>query len=197
MCSHDIINRWVYPLVPDMGICCLQQNYMFLRNNVYRNRTVELASNAKLRENVVIHEGCRVGKSTEISNSVIGRNCVIGENCTLKNAFVFDGVKIGDKCSLKNCVIGKMSNVVSGTALHDGTIVGDNCKLPHLKTLDKAFVVAQHQNDEYDEGMSSTENNSISIRRPDSLNFALFSVSRQLLTRKSASMHILCKLMTV
>lgn len=150
--SHDIINRWVYPLVPDMGICCLQQNYMFLRNNVYRNRTVELASNAKLRENVVIHEGCRVGKKTEILNSVIGRNCVIGENCVLKNAFVFDGVRIGDKCMLQNCVIGRNSNILPGTALHDGTIIGDNCKLPDVGSLDKAFVVAQHQKDDYDEG---------------------------------------------
>lgn len=135
-----------------MGICCLQQNYMFLRNNVYRNRTVEMAINAKLGENVVIHEGCRVGRKTEILNSVIGRNCVIGENCVLTNAFVFDDVEIGDKCILKNCVIGKKSTIVNGTALHGGTIVGDNCKIPDVTELEKAFVVAQHQKDDYDEG---------------------------------------------
>lgn len=153
VCSHDIINRWVYPLVPDMGICCLQQNYMFLRNNVYRNGTVELDNNAKLRENVVIHEGCRVGKKTEILNSVIGRNCTIGQSCVLENAFVFDDVKIGDKCILKNCVIGKMSTLLNQTALHDGTIVGDYCKIPDKMQLDKAFVVAQQRNDNLDEGM--------------------------------------------
>ena len=81
-----------------MGICCLQRNYMFLRNIVYRNRTVELASIAKLRENVVIHEGCRVGKKTEILDSVIGRICTIGENCVLQNVFLFDGVEVGNKC---------------------------------------------------------------------------------------------------
>lgn len=41
--SNDIINRWVYPLVPDMGICCLKQTYLFLRNNIYRSKDVQLA----------------------------------------------------------------------------------------------------------------------------------------------------------
>lgn len=151
--SHDIINRWVYPLVPDMGICCLHQNYMFLRNNLYRNRTVELANNAKLRENVVIHEKCRVDKNTEILNSVIGRNCKIGQDCSLENAFVFDGVKIGDKCKLKNCVVGKKSEILDGTDLRDGTIVGDYCKIPAKMKLEKVFVVAQQRNDDQDEGV--------------------------------------------
>lgn len=41
--SNEIINRGVYPLVPDMGICCLFQKYAFLRNNIYRNKNVQLA----------------------------------------------------------------------------------------------------------------------------------------------------------
>lgn len=43
MVSNDVVNRWVYPLVPDMGICCLEQNYIFLRNNIYKNKNVHLA----------------------------------------------------------------------------------------------------------------------------------------------------------
>lgn len=160
-----------------MGICCLQQNYMFLRNNVYRNRTVGMASNAKLRENVVIHEGCRVGTKTEISNSVIGRNCVIGENCVLKNAFLFDGVQIGDKCELQNCVIGRKSSISSGTVLHDGTIIGDSCKLPNLKSLEKAFVVAQYQYDDYDEGMWRTNISTTQKLNFHSLTIYFFSLS--------------------
>lgn len=125
---------------------------MFLRNNVYRNRTVALANNAKLRENVVIHEGCRVGRKTEILNSVVGRNCVFGQNCVLENAFIFDDVKIGDKCVLKNCVIGRKSVLLNEIALHDGTIVGDYCKIPDRTQLDKAFVVARQAADELDDG---------------------------------------------
>lgn len=123
---------------------------MYLRNNVYRNRTVQLANNAKLRENVVIHDQCRVGEKTEILNSVIGRNCTIGRNCVLQNAFVFDGARIGDKCILKNCVIGKIAKILNHTVIHDGTIVGDFCEIPEQSKLDKVFVVAQ-QPPEYDQ----------------------------------------------
>lgn len=150
--SHDIINRWVYPLVPDMGICCLQQNYMFLRNNVYRNKTVQLASSAISRENVVIHEHCKVGESTELINAVIGKNCKIGRNCVLENAFVFDNVEIGDKCVLKNCVVGYKSKIEKESAIHNGTVIGHNCLIPPQKSIDKAFIVPKPGTDEYDDG---------------------------------------------
>lgn len=104
--SHDVVNRWTYPLVPDMGICCLEQNYKFLRNNVYVNRTVQLAKSVVPCENVVINGRCIIADGTELSNTVIGRSCTIGRNCTLENAFVYDNVQIKDNCTLKNCVIG-------------------------------------------------------------------------------------------
>lgn len=151
--SHDIINRWAYPLVPDMGICCLKQIYMFLRNNVYRSKTVQLASNTISRENVVINDHCIVGEGTELANTVIGKNCKIGRNCVLENAYVFDDVVIGDKCILKNCVIGTKTKIQDKSAIHDGTIVGDNCIIPSGSSIGKEFIVAKDSNDEYDEGM--------------------------------------------
>lgn len=126
-----------------MGICDLQQNYMFLRNNVYRNKTVQLAWSATSRENVVIHEHCKVGDNTELINAVVGRNCKIGRNCVLENAFVFDNVIIGDKCILKNCVIGAGTQIHKETAIHDGTVIGDGCVIPEKSTIDKQFIVAQ------------------------------------------------------
>lgn len=41
--SNDLINRWVYPFVPGMAISCLQLKYLYLRNNIYKNRYVHLA----------------------------------------------------------------------------------------------------------------------------------------------------------
>lgn len=41
--THDIIHRWTYPLVPDMGVSAQQQTYVFRRNNVYKYRDVKLA----------------------------------------------------------------------------------------------------------------------------------------------------------
>lgn len=152
--SHDVMNRWAYPLVPDMGICCLQQNYMFLRNNVYRNKTVQLASSVNVLENVALQEHCVVAEKTELLNAVVGRNCKIGRSCVLENAFVFDGVEIGDKCILKNCVIGRGTKVLKETVIRNGTVIGNNCVIPSQSDIDKEFIVAKAGTDEYDEGMN-------------------------------------------
>lgn len=147
--SHDIINRWVYPLVPDMGICSLSQNYMFLRNNVYRSKSVQF--NAIARQNVVLHENCQVAEGTELINAVIGQNCKIGRNCVLENAFVFDNVKIGEKCVLKNCVIGKNTEIKNRTAINNGSVIGSNCVIPEEQVIDKAFIVEKKGTDEFDD----------------------------------------------
>lgn len=135
-----------------MGICSLQQNYMFLRNNVYRNKTVQLASSAIARENVVIHENCKVGEGTELLNAVIGKNCTIGRNCVLENAFVFDNVKIGDKCVLKNCVVGKSAEVKGTSVLHNGTVVANACVIPEESNIGKEFIVREPGTDKYEDG---------------------------------------------
>lgn len=135
-----------------MGICSLQQNYLFLRNNFYRNKTVQLASNAIARENVVIHEKCKVGEGTELINSVIGKNCKIGSNCVLDNAFIFDNVEIGDDCKLENCVIGHNSKVNNKSTIHNGTVVANKCVIPADTTIDKEFIVSTPGTDPYDDG---------------------------------------------
>lgn len=145
--SYDIINRWSYPLVPDMGISSLHQNYMFLRDNVYRNKATQLSRSCVLRENVVIQEGSSIGEGTEISNSVIGAKCKIGRNCVLENAFVFDDVTIGDKCILKNCVVARNTKVNKETAIHNGSVIGSECVVPAKSSIDRQLVVAREGDD--------------------------------------------------
>lgn len=147
LASHDIINRWAYPLVPDMGICSLEQNYMFLRNNVYRNKRTQLARSSVLRENVVVQEKSSIGEGSELANSVVGANCIIGRNCVLENAFIFDGVNVGDKCILKNCVVGANTKINKETTIHRGSIVGGNCVIPAQSSIDKQFIVSRADED--------------------------------------------------
>ncbi|KAL5284239.1 EIF2B5 family protein [Megaselia abdita] len=121
--SLDVINRWSYPLVPDMGICCLYQNYVFTRNNIYKSQKAKVSRKVTLKENVVIHEGSSVENGSEITNSVIGRNCKIGENCQLKNAFLMDGVTVGDNCRFEFCVVGADAVIESKCQLMEGFVV--------------------------------------------------------------------------
>lgn len=136
-----------------MGICTLRQNYMFLRNNVYRSRTVQLARSAVARENVIINDNCTVEEGTVLMNAVIGKNVKIGRNCVLDNAFVFDNAKIGDKCVLKNCVIGRNTKIEGKSAIMNGSVIGNSCVIPYENQVDKEFIVAKAGTDEYDEGM--------------------------------------------
>lgn len=139
-------------MVPDMGICSLKQNYMLLRNNVYRNDSVQLARSAIARENVVLNVQSTVDEGTVLANAVIGKNCKIGRNCVLENAFLLDNVEIGEKCILKNCVIGRNTKIQKQSVVHNGAVIGSNCIIPEQKEVDKEFVVAKESNDEYDEG---------------------------------------------
>ena len=147
--SNDIINRWVYPLVPDMGICSLKQNYIFLRNNVYRNKTVQLARSAVLKENVVIYEKCTVDDGTKVSHSVVGKNCSIGRNCTLENVYLFENVIIEDGCLLKHCVVGENARISKECVLRSGAVIGSGCVIPEKSIVEKQFVFSAKSEDAF------------------------------------------------
>lgn len=145
--SNDIINRWAYPLVPDMGICCLTQNYIFLRNNVYRNKSVQLARCAKLRENVVVHEKCTIDEGTTIANTVIGRNCKIGRNCVLENAYIFDGVEIAENCVVRSGVIAYNDKLLKGSVVENGSVIGSNVIIAQKSSVNKQLITSDKDED--------------------------------------------------
>lgn len=125
--SRDVINRWVFPLVPDMGVCCLSQQYLFLRNNIYRHKTVKVERNCWLQSDVVLHEGCEVDQKSTLINCVFGKNCKIGKNCVISNSYVFENVNIADNCKLENCIVGNKVQLKHGCVLTAGTVISDGC----------------------------------------------------------------------
>lgn len=148
--SNDIISRWAYPLVPDMGICGLKQNYVFYRNNIYRNAKTTLMRSSQLKENVVIAES-EIAEGAAISFSVVGNGCKVGKDCRLRNVFVMDNVRIGEGCNLSNCVIGQGAVIGKGCKITDCGIIGENVELPDKTTLQKNFVQCTKPDDDYEE----------------------------------------------
>lgn len=148
--SNDIISRWAYPLVPEMGICCLKQNYVFYRNNIYRNAKTCLARTSELKENVVIAES-EIAEGTQISYSVIGRGCSVGKNCRLKNVYIMDNVKIGDNCQLLNSVVGSGVVVGADCKITDCGIIGDDVELPGKSVVQRNYVQSLKPDDDYEE----------------------------------------------
>lgn len=147
MVSDDIVNRWVYPLVPNNGICQLEQQYNFLRNMVYKNKGSHLERDARLKANVVIQGGSTVGNESVLNFSIVGKDCKIGSKCILNHAFLFDGVQMQDNVHLEYCIVGKNVKIGDGCRLDQGTVVGDDCQLPSGTNLSKAIVRSSKPDD--------------------------------------------------
>lgn len=127
--SRDIINRWAYPLVPDMGVTCLTQQYVFLKNNIYRSPSANLLK-VQMRENVVVQSASFVGAGSILSDTVIGSGVDIGQQCRLNHAYIFDNVRIGDNCILEYCAIGPNTKIGSNSVLKNGTVIDGYCNIP-------------------------------------------------------------------
>lgn len=163
MVSSDVVNRWAYPLVPDMGVSCLYQNYIFYRNNIYRSSDLQLARGAVLKENVVIQKQCIIDDGSVLTNSVVGRNCVIGKNCSIERAYIFDNVTIQDNCTLKHCVIGNDTKILRGNNIEAGTVVGANVVLTENQTI---AMLIQSSAPEFDESSKKLGDEAYTISDP-------------------------------
>ncbi|CAO1410861.1 unnamed protein product [Diamesa tonsa] len=149
MISKDIINRWAYPLVPDMGVCCLTQQYLFLRNNIYRHKNVTIERNCSLVTDLVIHEGCTIGEKSALSNTVMGRNCKVGRNCVMKNCYLLDNCVVEDNCKLENCVIGNNALIKINSVIVNGAVVGDDCVIPAKSRIEGHLIQSIPPVDEF------------------------------------------------
>lgn len=149
--SQDVINRWAYPLVPDMGIHSMTQQYIFLKNNIYKNPKAQVTKQS-LTENVAIQRFSIIEAGSSVTKSVIGSNCKIGKNCQLLNAYLMNGVTVEDNCKLMYCVVGDSVKIGKNSELIDGTVIGAKCILPANTKLSNAVVKSNIAQDEDDEG---------------------------------------------
>lgn len=95
--SHDIIHRWVYPIVPDSHLLHSSSTYHSHRF-IYRAASSKISRSAKIEDGVVIGEGVTIEDGVLISNSVIGRNCTIRSGARISNSHIWEGT-----AKLKHC----------------------------------------------------------------------------------------------
>ncbi|KAL6560301.1 hypothetical protein OROGR_003860 [Orobanche gracilis] len=132
--SKDIIQRWTYPLVPDVhyfGNCVTKLE----RHGVYRASDVWLSRSAKIGPFTVIGSGTAVGNYSEVSNSVIGEGCVIGSNVLIEGCYIWDKVTIEDGCKLKHAI------VCNGVIIKSGAVVEAGVVLSFKVIVGRGFVV--------------------------------------------------------
>ncbi|CAB4069109.1 EIF2B5 [Lepeophtheirus salmonis] len=85
--SQDVLNRWLYPIVPDF------HSYSYLRHNIYR--------------------GVVIGQNSTLTRCCIGNGVEIGKNVVMVNTIIHENAVIGDNCDFNGCVVGAGSHKMS------------------------------------------------------------------------------------
>lgn len=155
--SKDIIDRWVYPFVPDNFNTFSNQKsqYSYLRHNVYKQKDVTLARSCVLKENVVIGPGTKIGTNSTIMQSVIGCNCTIGDNVTLQNAYIWDNVVIADGCHVTSSLIASGAQLRKNVKVSPGCIISCNVVVGPAITLGQGMRLTDEiltDDDEFSDG---------------------------------------------
>ncbi|KAL2528095.1 Trimeric LpxA-like enzyme [Forsythia ovata] len=120
--SKDIIQRWTYPLVPDVqffGNCATKLE----RRGMYRASEVGLSRSAQIGPFTVIGNGTSIGSNTEISDSVVGEGCIIGSNVSIDGCYIWNNVTIEDGCKLKHAIVCDGVIMKSGAGLEPGVVL--------------------------------------------------------------------------
>uniref|UniRef100_A0A0B7AAV3 Translation initiation factor eIF2B subunit epsilon n=1 Tax=Arion vulgaris TaxID=1028688 RepID=A0A0B7AAV3_9EUPU len=134
--SKDVINRWTYPLVPDLFGSTQWERIKYGRHNVYCSEDVTLSRGCDLGQDVVVGSGTRIGSGSVISGCVIGKNCTIGENVTLRNSYLWDNVIVEDKCQIDTALLCSNVKVLNNVIIEKWVIlawevvVGPNITVP-------------------------------------------------------------------
>ncbi|KAJ8572957.1 hypothetical protein K7X08_009468 [Anisodus acutangulus] len=160
--SKDIIQRWTYPLVPDVQFFGNSATKLE-RQGMYRAPEIKQSRLSKIGPFTVIGTGTSIGINTEISNSVVGEGCSIGANVTIEGCYIWDNVTIEDGCKLKHSIVCDGVTMNSGAALEPGVVlsfkvvVGRNFLVP---AYSKVSLLQQPIKQDSDEELEYADNSS-------------------------------------
>ncbi|CAG7834863.1 unnamed protein product [Allacma fusca] len=122
--SLDILQRWSYPLVPDMPLGAGQSSiYPFNYNFTYKGNNVKIDHGAEVGPLVIIGHNVEVGKSSSVVNSSLGDKCKVGQHVKITNSFIGDNVTIEDDCEIHEAVIAGNTTILKGTELKPWVLV--------------------------------------------------------------------------
>ncbi|KAJ3672141.1 hypothetical protein LUZ60_006862 [Juncus effusus] len=160
--SKDVIQRWPFPLVPDVIYVGGREKVRLQRNGVYKAPDVVLSSSSTIGPNSAIGSSTTIGSNSTISNSVIGENCVIGKNVVIEGCYIWDDVVIEDGCRLSHAVVCDGVCLRNGVILEPGVIlsfkveVGQNIKIPAYSKVSLLPQPSKQDSDEELEYADST-----------------------------------------
>lgn len=123
--SKDIVERWVFPVVPEADPL-ESQPYSYRKDNRYLGSDVVLSRSAQLGRNVVLGSGASIGEGSIIRNSVIGAHCRIGADVVLDNCYLWEYTVVESGCRISHSIIADHVRVRSGSLIARGCLVTSN-----------------------------------------------------------------------
>lgn len=131
--ARDVVQRWVYPFVPDgnwrprgagpSGVVTLG------RRHVYREEGALVARSAEVGADTVLGAGCVVGDFSLVRKSVVGRGVVIGMRCLVDGCHLLDGATVGDHVQARGALVCAGAVLQPGSSVGPGAVVSFDCVL--------------------------------------------------------------------
>ncbi|KAL4708806.1 hypothetical protein ACJJTC_011770 [Scirpophaga incertulas] len=125
---RDIMHNWAYPLSIETGTF-YQNNYIFMRNHNFRDKTSTLSRSCSLTEDVLIGADTHVGDNTVICKSVVGKKCKIGNNIVITGSHIMNNVTIKDNCKIINSFVDNNCIIEEKSILDCGSIITSNANV--------------------------------------------------------------------
>ncbi|KAI3853647.1 hypothetical protein MKW98_025164 [Papaver atlanticum] len=160
--SKDIIQRWTYPLVPDIQFSG-NRPIKLERQGVYKGSDIQLSRSAQVGPFTLVGSGTSIGDYSKISNSVIGEGCSIGSNVSIEGSYIWDNVTIKDGCQLNHALVCDGVVIKSGVILEPGVVlsfkvvVGPQFPVP---AYSKVSLLPQPTNQDSDEELEYADSGS-------------------------------------
>ncbi|XP_026747180.1 translation initiation factor eIF-2B subunit epsilon [Trichoplusia ni] len=122
---RDVLHNWAYPLSFETG-SAKQNNYLFMGNHIFREKSSTLSRSCSLVEDVLIGSQTHINDNTVVSKSMIGKNCIIGNNVTITGSHIMNNVVIKDNCKVINSFIDEQCTIEENSVIENGTIIASN-----------------------------------------------------------------------
>ncbi|XP_023753591.1 uncharacterized protein LOC111901951 [Lactuca sativa] len=132
--SKDIIQRWTYPLVPDVQFS-INNATKLERHGIYRASNITQSRSSQVGPFTYIGKDTFIGHNTRISNSVVGDGCKIGSNVAIDGCYIWNNVTIQDGCKLRHAIL------CDGVVMKSGAVLEPGVVLSYKVVVGQEFVV--------------------------------------------------------
>lgn len=173
--SKDILDRWTYPIVPDIPFSRNGPPIRLDSQGIYKAAGVMQSRSAIIGGTTFLGEGTSIGDCCNITDSVIGQGCIIGCNVHIQGSYIWNNVTIHDNATLRYAIVCDGAVVKEGAVLEPGVIlsfnvvIGQNFTVPSYSKISLTPQPTEEDSDEELEYAEAAAGVTESVKKPFSV----------------------------